>query len=249
MNDQTAFDLDRAIQNWREELKKSPAFRDENLNEMESHLRDSIAKLQERGLSTEEAFIIASRRIGGAPALETEFGKVNTGEVWLNRVFWMLAGLMLWALLNSFSSFMARGAVLILSECGYGFLFTGNELWMGNPVMAALFALVHMAIVAGVCAWCWRRITKTGRLSFPSLAKRVRETPVALSVLLFTFLLLGAKFLAVTETALFARYLTPAQFGILARSQSAALLALFFLYTPASLAMFFLLIRRRKALT
>lgn len=36
----------------------------ENLNELESHLRDSIATLQTRGLSAEEGFLIATRRLG-----------------------------------------------------------------------------------------------------------------------------------------------------------------------------------------
>ncbi|HXT11196.1 MAG TPA: permease prefix domain 1-containing protein [Candidatus Angelobacter sp.] len=64
MADQTAFDLNRAIQTWRDNLANSPAFRRENLNELESHLRDSIAALQTRGLSAEEGFLIATRRLG-----------------------------------------------------------------------------------------------------------------------------------------------------------------------------------------
>ena len=46
MENQTAFDLNQAIQRWRENLANSPAFRSENLNELESHLRDSISTLE-----------------------------------------------------------------------------------------------------------------------------------------------------------------------------------------------------------
>src|SRR5689334_23260986 len=66
MENQTSFELNNAIQRWRENLGQSPAFRSENLNELESHLRDSIATLQAKGLLEEEAFLIASRRIGGS---------------------------------------------------------------------------------------------------------------------------------------------------------------------------------------
>ena len=51
METTTSFDLNRAIQSWRENLAQSPAFRGENLNELESHLRDSVATWQARGLS------------------------------------------------------------------------------------------------------------------------------------------------------------------------------------------------------
>src|SRR4051794_3815451 len=60
METQTSFDLNLAIQRWRENLAQSSALRNENLNELESHLRDSIAALQTAGLSGEEAFVIAS---------------------------------------------------------------------------------------------------------------------------------------------------------------------------------------------
>src|SRR5690349_14090776 len=46
MENPTSFDLNRAVQQWRETLAQSPAFRGENLNELESHLSDSIAAWQ-----------------------------------------------------------------------------------------------------------------------------------------------------------------------------------------------------------
>jgi hypothetical protein len=54
MENSTPFDLETAIGKWRGELAHSPAFKQENLNELESHLRDSIARLGRAGLSSEE---------------------------------------------------------------------------------------------------------------------------------------------------------------------------------------------------
>lgn len=96
MKTQDSFDLNNAIQQWRGNLAQSSAFRSENLHELESHLRDSIATLQTRGLAEDEAFWIASRRIGGGPQLAREFGKVNTTVVWLDRILWVLIAVQIW---------------------------------------------------------------------------------------------------------------------------------------------------------
>ena len=42
MQSENSFELNRAIQRWRENLGRSPVFRHENLNELEAHLRDSV---------------------------------------------------------------------------------------------------------------------------------------------------------------------------------------------------------------
>ena len=62
MENQTPFDLNNALRNWREGLSRSPQFRHEDLAELEAHLRDSIAALESKGLSAEEAMLQASRR-------------------------------------------------------------------------------------------------------------------------------------------------------------------------------------------
>jgi hypothetical protein len=107
MEDQTAFELNQAIQRWRENLANSPAFRRENLNELESHLRDSLAALKARGLPAEDAFLVATRRIGKSQQLEPEFSKLNRGTVWLGRAMWMLIGLQVWPFFESLMSGIA----------------------------------------------------------------------------------------------------------------------------------------------
>ncbi len=120
MENQTAFDLNRAIQTWRENLAQSPAFERENLNELESHLRDSIAKLQTRGLSAEEALIVATKRIGQSGALEKEFGKVNGRAVWLDRLLWALLGVQAGCVILCISN-LSRLATGVVSPLGMQF--------------------------------------------------------------------------------------------------------------------------------
>lgn len=76
------FDLNIAFHNWREKLAHSPNFRKENLDELESHLRDSVNVLQSKGLSADEAFLIGIRRIGTAEVLEGQFAAENGGRGW-----------------------------------------------------------------------------------------------------------------------------------------------------------------------
>jgi hypothetical protein len=78
------FDLNDAFRLWREQLSQSPQFRTENLDELESHLRDSVGVLQSKGLSADEAFLIGTRRVGGVAALEREFAGENGGRGWRN---------------------------------------------------------------------------------------------------------------------------------------------------------------------
>ena len=82
METTTPFELNRAIQQWHENLAQSPAFRRENLDEPEAHLHDAIPELQKCGLSIEEAFIVAARRIGTNHSLAPEYAKVNGSSIY-----------------------------------------------------------------------------------------------------------------------------------------------------------------------
>ncbi len=82
MKDDGSFDLDEAVQKWRIRLRKTGATTSDDLDELESHLRDEIRELSTSGLSTDEAFIIAVRRIGNVNAVADEFAKVNLNTIW-----------------------------------------------------------------------------------------------------------------------------------------------------------------------
>ena len=77
MENQTSFDLNVAIRSWRENLAGATALSHASLDELESHLRDSAVSLEKTGLSAEEAFLVAARRIGPPTRLEAEFSKVE----------------------------------------------------------------------------------------------------------------------------------------------------------------------------
>ena len=172
MDTTTSFDLNRAIQQWRESLQQCPAFRRENLDELETHLRDSVATLQQRGLSGAEAFLVATRRAGSGAILGAEFSKVNARSLWLDRAYWMLVGNLFFWFLNS-----------LLSPIGSGLLFFGFKEFgaagasSSSYVYIAIFsAAVQLLTFAAVLALCWRLFTSNWSLATKWPAKYVSSS-------------------------------------------------------------------------
>jgi len=76
------FDLESQIRKWRQHVLSTGSLGTQDVDELESHLRDSIDDLVGRGVTVEEAFIIAVHRMGDAEELHHEFAKVPTERVW-----------------------------------------------------------------------------------------------------------------------------------------------------------------------
>ncbi len=113
------FDLNKAISNWRATLAGSPAMGAGDLDELETHLRDSIITLEGRGLAAHEAFWVARSRMGEASALKAEYQKIHIEQVWQNRLLWMLAGSVVFGLIFNLTGNLARAAmtgVYVLTE-------------------------------------------------------------------------------------------------------------------------------------
>jgi hypothetical protein len=103
METQTRYDLNAAIENWRQELAAQANLTAEVRRELETHLRDTIAGFQQRGLNDEESFWLARRRVGQPQQLGEEFVKADPAKVWRERVFWMAIALFmfgLWGTIN-----------------------------------------------------------------------------------------------------------------------------------------------------
>lgn len=148
----TPFDLNRAIQEWRESLDQSPAIRRENLDELETHLSDSIANLMQRGLMADEAFIIATRRVGNNTVLGREFGKINAPGIWLNRALWMLVGVQAFGCIGSLLH-----AVTLAATVGCRPLGNMPSMYTGS-----LFAIVHLSTFALALVAGWRLLWRKG---------------------------------------------------------------------------------------
>ncbi len=100
MEAQTRFDLNAAIEKWRLELAAQPNLGLADQRELEAHLRDTVAELQQRGLNEEESFWLAGRRLGQPQQLNKEFAKTHPANSWRERLLWVLAAFLAWRLWN-----------------------------------------------------------------------------------------------------------------------------------------------------
>jgi hypothetical protein len=113
MENVSEFDLNRALRRWLERLGQSPQVKAENLKELESHVRDSVVRLESKGLSSEESFLVATHRVGSPEKLEPEFAKVNRNPLnmishGLILIFFSIGCWFLWGLLH-FPQMMSVG--------------------------------------------------------------------------------------------------------------------------------------------
>jgi hypothetical protein len=104
MENQTRFDLNAAIEKWRQELAAQPNLADDERRELVMHLGDAIADFQKRGLNDEESFWLARRRVGHPQELAQEFVKANPTEIYRERVFWLAVGLLIYRMWNTLTS-------------------------------------------------------------------------------------------------------------------------------------------------
>ncbi|MEO5802506.1 MAG: hypothetical protein ABIR24_03185 [Verrucomicrobiota bacterium] len=177
METTTSFDLNRSIQNWRENLGQSPAFQRENLDELETHLRDSMTALQTHGLSTEEAFVVATARIGKNRLLGAEFGKINGQAVWFDRMLWMLIGIQVWGLVSGLMNSISSNAVS-LGLIGGHFDFAAH----GRTFPMILFGLVRLLAIAGSLGICWWLIVRKGQSFGPRIEKSLHRRAMLAAV-------------------------------------------------------------------
>jgi hypothetical protein len=75
MENQTRYDLNAAVENWRNELAAQPNLASDDRRELETHLRDLISEFQRKGLSNEESFRLARKKIGQLQQIGKEFKK------------------------------------------------------------------------------------------------------------------------------------------------------------------------------
>lgn len=176
MQSENSFDLNRSIRQWRENLGYSPAFQRENLDELEAHLRDSMATLQARGLSAEEAFLVAMKRIGNSDTLADEFAAVNQRAVLFDRMLWVLAGFQLCLVTFDFCRLVS--GLSSVSSLRMSPIFVGNALRHHSPD-PVLWAWPLTTVVLALLVWSIsRRPSKMVRTSFAKLLKH----PLALAI-------------------------------------------------------------------
>ncbi|MCC7371655.1 MAG: hypothetical protein IT306_24770 [Chloroflexi bacterium] len=78
--------LEEQIDQWRTYLRRRQAIHTSDIAELEDHLREQVAVLEESGLATDEAFLVAVKRMGSLDALSREFAREHSERLWKQLV-------------------------------------------------------------------------------------------------------------------------------------------------------------------
>jgi hypothetical protein len=78
--------VESQITEWRAYVAGAPGVNGRDVDELEDHLRHQIAELNQVGLTPDEAFLVAVKRIGDVDDLSREFAREHSGRLWKQLV-------------------------------------------------------------------------------------------------------------------------------------------------------------------
>ena len=159
-------DIDKKIDRWRSTLANTQATTDSDIYELESHLREEMEHLKSSGLSDEEAFLIAQRRLGHTSALEEEFAKVATPRRLPAHLWWVMAGALTCVVATHFAVVSSQMLLAITQ-------------WTDLPpyILTSIAIAVRISVFCAVCAlvlWLGDGYSQPMRRSCIVISKRVR---------------------------------------------------------------------------
>jgi hypothetical protein len=74
--------VEAQIAEWRAYVGSAPGINGHDVDELEDHLRHQIAELSAAGLTADEGFLIAVKRLGDVEGLSREFAREHSGRLW-----------------------------------------------------------------------------------------------------------------------------------------------------------------------
>ncbi|MEO7722395.1 MAG: permease prefix domain 1-containing protein [Pseudolysinimonas sp.] len=77
---------EQLMEEWRAAVRRNRAVDEADAAELEQHLRDAMVDLEGAGLSADEAFLIAVRRVGKVDAVTAEFAREHSDRLWKQLV-------------------------------------------------------------------------------------------------------------------------------------------------------------------
>lgn len=131
------------IAEWRAYIARHAEVSPEDAEELEDHLRSRIEDLAATGLSPDEAFLVAVKRVGSLDALTREFAREHSDRLWKQLV---LGG-------DAADPQVARGAVLQMLGLAViaAVAVRVPELWNASDVFYALNA--SLLVLGPLAAW------------------------------------------------------------------------------------------------
>ncbi|GIE76434.1 hypothetical protein Aph02nite_23840 [Actinoplanes philippinensis] len=79
-------ELEAQFAQWRQYVRRRPELSESDADELEDHLRGSVDQLTALGLHSDEAFLVAVKRMGGLDELSREFAREHSERLWKQLV-------------------------------------------------------------------------------------------------------------------------------------------------------------------
>lgn len=80
-------ELEAQFTQWRDYVRRRPELAASDADELEDHLRNSVDELTALGLKSDEAFLVAVKRMGGLDDLSREFAREHSERLWKQLMF------------------------------------------------------------------------------------------------------------------------------------------------------------------
>ncbi|RYD84021.1 MAG: hypothetical protein EOP84_06670 [Verrucomicrobiaceae bacterium] len=196
----TPFNLEASIAAWRTKFRSHEAISHSEVEELESHLRDSIDDLTQSGLSLEESFLLARHRLGGENVAE-EIHHSDPARLWASRARWMFLGVLSYFALTSLLAIVG-GAIQI-----------ATALFLPGATDAARLAAFFASCVSlGLFVWILWQVAQ-GRWHFSKIKRLAPlHRPWLLAFSTAGVVILG-RFIGAVETMSIVRSLGVQSYG------------------------------------
>lgn len=86
MSNTDALSLEDQVSQWRSYLHRRQAIHPVDIAELEDHLREQVDGLVDAGLASDEAFLVAVKRMGNLDTLSREFAREHSERLWKQLV-------------------------------------------------------------------------------------------------------------------------------------------------------------------
>jgi hypothetical protein len=142
----TTTDLEQQFDQWRTYVQQHRAIAEPDVTEMESHLRDQVDDLVSSGLSDDEAFLVAVKRMGRLDEISREFAREHSDRLWKQLV---LTGS---EAAGSPASSRGLGVALAFAIAAAVTVRLAMT-WVDADVLAHNVPLIALPFVTGYLAW------------------------------------------------------------------------------------------------
>jgi len=116
MHSERPFNINTFASSWAGQMRSDPSFTFSDVEELKGHLLDISSELVAHGLSEQEAFVVASSRLGVHSSLKDEYYETNLPAIQLRKTVLVLSGVLLFFLLYFFMLFSSSMLYLAMFE-------------------------------------------------------------------------------------------------------------------------------------